>query len=191
MRERPWSVWKMVLLVFVGGAVGGGVIAAIVGRDHQQRDDIAHATGGVLFVVMVAVAFLQVWRLRRWDEAAAQADVGEPVVATTSGQRIVDGRPQRGRLDLTATRILFYRASRHDGALGELVALFAGAGRRFRALDLPLAQIASTARTEFRSVQNGLDVTMADGTVHRFTLGLYPVFDTALKRALAGARAAP
>ena len=189
MRSRPWAVWKIVLLVFVGGAVAGGIISAIAFGDSADSERAGRAVGGALFFVAVAAGFLQAWRRRRWDEAVAKADVGEEIVATTTGQRVIDGRPHRGRLDLTATRIVFYRASRYDGWLGELLTVFAGAGRRYRAIDLPLADIASTARTVFRAVQNGLEITMVDGTVHRFTLDLYPVFDTALRQARADTHA--
>jgi hypothetical protein len=183
MGKRPWAIWKVVLLVFVGGCVAIGIITGIVISDGARRADINSASGGALFFVMVAAAMVQAWRLRRYDEAAAQADVGESIVATTSGQRIVDGRAHRGRLDLTATRILFYRATRYNGVLGDLIALLGSTSRRYRSLDLTLAEIASTKRSEFRSVLNGLDVTMADGSEHRFTLDLYPVFDTALRKA--------
>jgi hypothetical protein len=192
-RKRPWPTWAMTLAFFVGSIIVTAIAVAIIfpGRgNRERRNDLGHAAGGVLFFATIAVAFGQSYRRRRWERAARAETLGEPVLTSTTGVRIVDDRPQPGRIDLTATRIVFYRASNSDGWWGQLIGVIASGRGHVISLEIPLAAVVSTARTRFRSAGNALDVTMTDGAVHRLALDRFAPFEAQLVPALARVRAA-
>jgi hypothetical protein len=183
----------MTLVVSVGLLIAAAIVVVVLFPGHanaERRRSISHAMGGVWIFVIVAIVLVQSRRVRRWDATARTTDLGEPLLSSTTGARLVDGRAQPGRVDLTATRILFYRASKSDGMWGQLVGMIAAGRGRERSLELRLADVASTARTQFRTARNGLDVTMTDGTVHKLALDRYGPFEAALVPQLARVRAA-
>jgi hypothetical protein len=191
--ERPWATWKVTLAFFVTAFVLDVVALVILlpGQSHTERGhQISRASGAAIFFLTIAVAFLQSYRIRRWRTAAAAEQLGELLLSSTTGVRIVGDRPQPGRIDLTATRLVFFRASRSDGVWGQLIGTIASGRGTDITLELKLGEVASTARTKFRSAHNAMDIAMTDGTVHRFAFDQFAPFEAQLVPALARVRAA-
>jgi hypothetical protein len=95
----------------------------------------------------------------------------EPVLATSNGGLFAGKwRLQFGRFEVTSTRIIFYKRSSFwmmFGALGMLLSRTT-AGKRH--LDLELSKITDAVRTKHLMNKNVLEVTMADGAKHRFSV---------------------
>ncbi len=101
----------------------------------------------------------------------------ETVLASSNGGMFKGKwRLQFGRFELTSTKIIFYKRSSFwmmFGALGVLLSRTTS-GKRF--LDLDLAQIKDAVRTKHMLNKNVLEVTMADGAQHRFSVDSFDAF---------------
>lgn len=101
----------------------------------------------------------------------------EPVLSTSNGGLFASKwRLSFGRLELTSSRIIFYKRSNFwmmFGALGMLLSRKT-AGKRH--LDLEVAQIADAVRSKHGFNKNVLEVTMKDGVKHRFSVDKYDAF---------------
>ena len=120
----------------------------------------------------------------------ALATTPSPVIATSHGGRFKSKlRVFFGRFELTSDRVIYYEKSSlwlMFGALGALLSRYSSGKRH---TELELSRIASTARGKFGFNKNILDVTMTDGTSHRFTIERYDEFTAALNEQLARRRA--
>ena len=116
-----------------------------------------------------------------------QALVVQPApLATSNASHLVSRfRAYPGRIELTAPHLVFYQRSRlwlMFGALGMILSRLT-AGRR--AFDLELARVATIARGTFGLNKKILELTMADGTGHRFAVERYDELAAALRDQLA------
>jgi hypothetical protein len=120
----------------------------------------------------------------------ALATISAPVLAASSGGRFKSKfRMYFGRFELTSDRLTYYEKSGiwlMFGALGMLLSRYS-AGKMHTAIDL--SRIASTARGKHGFNKNILDVTLTDGTSHRFTIDRYDEFTAALNEQLARRKA--
>jgi hypothetical protein len=110
----------------------------------------------------------------------------DPVLARSNGT-LIKGKlnVQLGRYELTANRLTFFGKSRAYMMFGLLGALLALLAKGKRALDLELSQITAIARGKYGLNKKILDVTMADGTVHRLGLDKFDDLSAQLRDQLA------
>ena len=169
----------MALLVFGIAALAGLTVEliAIPARDEARLDRFNEGLGKLCPIVFAIAYGIQYRRHRKWTDAHASAApradaTGEPILAESASRRVgtLSGVFD-GRIVVTPRRIVF----------------FAGTVRE---LDLELASIAATARTRWRASGKVLDLTLADGTVHRLIVDRFDAFTAQLGPALARARAA-
>jgi hypothetical protein len=183
--KKRWAPWKAALLA--GGAVGVIGVALLVAliparaADFDARMD--RGTQGVaqLSLCIAAIAYIvQYLRVRKQiaPEVARTDATGEPVLAESSGMWIAGDRDLRpGRIDLTARRIVFYRANDRDGLAGTMLGLLQPRnGTTHRALDIDLASITRVQRGRFRATGKVLELSLADGTSHRVIVDRYDAF---------------
>jgi hypothetical protein len=109
----------------------------------------------------------------------------EPVIAESRGGYFKSKlRMFQGRAELTARGLIWYQSSIWWQMFGFIGALLAMKGGK-RAFELDLTQIQGLTRAKFGLNKNILDVTMADGTTHRFSLAKYDAFTGELTNQLA------
>jgi hypothetical protein len=169
----------MALLVFGIAAVVGITVGMITIPVHDKERMDRYTEGlGKLCPILFAVGYgIQYRRRRKWDDANASATprtdaTGETILAESPSRQVGSTAGLlNGRIILTPRRIVF----------------FAGTVRE---LDLELASITSTARTRWRASGKVLDLTLADGTVHRLIVDRFDAFAAQLGPVLARARAA-
>jgi len=108
--------------------------------------------------------------------------VVDTVIARCNGT-IIRGKlnVQLGRYELTSSRLTFFGKSKAFMMFGLLGALLALLSKGKRALDIELSQITSIARSKYGFNKKILDVTLADGTVHRLGLDKFEEFTGALR----------
>ncbi len=116
----------------------------------------------------------------------ALATTASSVIAASSGGRFKSKfRMYFGRFELTASSVVYYEKSGlwlMFGALGMLLSRYA-AGKRHT--EIELGTIKTIARGKHGFNKNILDVTLNDGTSHRFTIDQYDAFTAALREQLA------
>jgi hypothetical protein len=101
----------------------------------------------------------------------------EQVLTTSNGGMFQSKwRLSFGRLELTPSRIVFYKRSSFWMMFGALGVLLSRTTAGKRHLDLELSQIADAVRSKHGFNKNVLEVTMQDGTKHRFSVDKYDAF---------------
>lgn len=105
----------------------------------------------------------------------------ETVLATSNGGMFKGKwRLQFGRFELTQSRIIFYKRSSFWMMFGALGVLLSRTTAGKRHLDLELSKITDAVRTKHALNKNVLEVTMADGTKHRFSVDSFDAFTAPL-----------
>jgi len=87
-------------------------------------------------------------------------------------------------IELTATHLVVYRKSMLWLFFGAIGALLSRGARGKRALELPVASIASVARGKYGFNKKILDVTMTDGKTHRISIERFDELCTQLRAQL-------
>jgi len=112
--------------------------------------------------------------------------VVEPVLAKSRGAQIMSKfKAHLGRLELTSTRLVFFRASKFwlmFGALGMILGARSGGTR---AIDVELSRIAGIARGKHGFNKKVLELTLSDGTTHRLSVDRYDELVARLREQLA------
>lgn len=88
---------------------------------------------------------------------------------------------QLGRYELTDSRIIFYGKSKAFMMFGALGALLAMLAKGKRALDIELDAVQSVERGKYGLNKKVLDITMADGTVHRLGIDKFDQLSAVLR----------
>ena len=106
----------------------------------------------------------------------------EPVLAQTNGL-IIRGKlnVRMGRYELTGSHLTFFMRSRIFMMFGALGALLSFLSKGKQELVIELSQITSIARSKYGLNKKILDVTLADGKVHRLGLDKFDDFTAALR----------
>lgn len=89
-----------------------------------------------------------------------------------------------GRLELTSTGVVFYQRNKLFYLFGLLGALLAARTTGKRALEIPLGAVTGLARSKYGFNKKVVDVTLADGAVHRLTIDKFDDFMTRLREEL-------
>lgn len=106
----------------------------------------------------------------------------DPVLAQTGGGRFKGKlRMFFGRFELTGRELVFYQRSIWFQMFGLIGALLGRKSAGKRTIALELGQVRSLARGKFGLNKKILDVTMADGSAHRFAFDDYDDFTSHLR----------
>jgi hypothetical protein len=110
------------------------------------------------------------------DQASDQAAAAEQVLFETNGGYFKGKmRMIPGRLELTPTRIIYYKRSFWAQSFGFIGALLANKMGK-RDTDIEFAGIASIARGKYALNKKILDIAMTDGSAHRISVDKFDEF---------------
>ena len=123
-------------------------------------------------------------------ETATTATTAEPVLFESSGGLMKGRRMFVGRVELTATRLVYYRSSSLWMMFGLIGALLGRRSAGKRDLEIEFAKIATVARGKYGLNKKILDFKMSDGSEFRLVIDR---FDELVERltAISGLTVAP